>query len=142
MVASWTGIPVTRMLEGEREKLVQMEARLGVRLINRGKGVLVDVSEPAEFAAGHAAGARNVPLGALDGTKELPSNKALPLLLICPTGARAGVTAVRIINGRNLAPFLDQQVQPDGMTKRNRLGGLQKFKLVGRGNRHVGAPRG
>ena len=38
-----------------------------VRLINREKGVLLDVSEPAEFAAGHAGGARNVPLGQLDG---------------------------------------------------------------------------
>ena len=64
-----------------------------VRLINREKGVLIDVSEPAEYAAGHAVGARNVPFGSLDGAKELPSNKALPLLLICPTGARAGRAA-------------------------------------------------
>ncbi|MBL8334673.1 MAG: rhodanese-like domain-containing protein, partial [Rubrivivax sp.] len=61
-----------------------------VRLINREKAVLVDVGEPAEFAAGHAAGARNVPLGSLDGSKDLPSNKALPVVLMCPTGARAG----------------------------------------------------
>ena len=54
-----------------------------VRLINREKGVLIDVSEPAEFAAGHAAGARNMPLGKLEGAKELPSNKALPLVLLC-----------------------------------------------------------
>ena len=64
-----------------------------VRLINREKGVLVDVSEPAEYAAGHAIGARNIPFGGLEGAKELPSNKALPLLLICPTGARAGRAA-------------------------------------------------
>ena len=64
-----------------------------VRLINREKGVLVDVSEPAEYAAGHAIGARNIPVGRLDAAKELPSNKALPLLLICPTGARAGRAA-------------------------------------------------
>ena len=43
-----------------------------VRLINREKGVLIDVSEPAEFAAGHAVGARNIPLGSLEGAKELP----------------------------------------------------------------------
>ena len=54
-----------------------------VRLINREKGVLIDVSEPAEYAAGHAAGARNVPLGQLEGAKDLPSNKTLPLLLMC-----------------------------------------------------------
>jgi len=64
-----------------------------VRLINREKGVLIDVCEPAEFAAGHAAGARNVPLGKLEGAKEVPSNKTLPVVLLCPSGARAGRAA-------------------------------------------------
>jgi ATP-dependent Clp protease ATP-binding subunit ClpB len=35
VVAAWTGIPVTRMLEGEREKLVRMEERLGARVIGQ-----------------------------------------------------------------------------------------------------------
>ena len=64
-----------------------------VRLINREKGLLIDVGEPNEFAAGHAGGARNVPFAALEGSKVLPSNKALPLILMCPTGARAGRAA-------------------------------------------------
>jgi rhodanese-related sulfurtransferase len=61
-----------------------------VRLINREKGVLIDVSEPAEFAASHARGSRNIPFGSLQGAKELPGNKTLPLVLVCPSGARAG----------------------------------------------------
>lgn len=60
-----------------------------VALINREKAVLIDVSEPAEFAAGHAANARNIPFGSLEGSKSLPSNKQLPLVVMCPTGARA-----------------------------------------------------
>nr|WP_217283584.1 rhodanese-like domain-containing protein [Aquabacterium terrae] len=64
-----------------------------VRLINREKGVLVDVSEPAEYAAGHAAGARHIPFASLEGSKDLPSNKTLPVLLMCPTGARASRAA-------------------------------------------------
>jgi rhodanese-related sulfurtransferase len=60
-----------------------------VRLINREKAVLIDVSEPEEFAKGHPNGARNVPLAKLDGSKDLPSNKALPLVVVCPTGSRA-----------------------------------------------------
>jgi rhodanese-related sulfurtransferase len=67
-----------------------------VRLINREKGVLVDVSEPNEFAAGHAVGARNLPLGTLDSAKGLPPNKTLPLVLVCPTGARAGRAATQL----------------------------------------------
>ena len=64
-----------------------------VRLINREKGVLIDVCEPAEFAAGHAVGARNIPLATLDGSKALPTNKALPLVLICASGSRANRAA-------------------------------------------------
>jgi len=60
-----------------------------VMLINREKAVLIDVSEPAEFAAGHAAGSKNVPLGGLEASPALPKNKALPLVVLCPTGARA-----------------------------------------------------
>ena len=60
-----------------------------VMLINREKAVLIDVSEPAEFAAGHAAGSKNVPLGGLEASPALPKNKALPVVVLCPTGARA-----------------------------------------------------
>src|SRR6185436_2233049 len=35
VVSSWTGIPVTRMLEGEREKLVKMEERLQKRVVGQ-----------------------------------------------------------------------------------------------------------
>src|SRR5205814_165024 len=35
IVSRWTGIPVSRMLEGEREKLVHMEERLGHRVIGQ-----------------------------------------------------------------------------------------------------------
>ena len=67
-----------------------------MRLINREKGVLIDVSEPAEFASSHAASARNVPLGEIEKSKDIPSNKTLPLLLLCPTGSRAGRAAATL----------------------------------------------
>jgi len=35
VVSRWTGIPVDKMLEGEREKLVEMEDRLGARVIGQ-----------------------------------------------------------------------------------------------------------
>ena len=68
-----------------------------VRLINREKGVLIDVCEPAEYAAGHAVGARNIPMAAgFEGAKGLPTNKALPLLLMCATGTRSGRAAAQL----------------------------------------------
>jgi ATP-dependent Clp protease ATP-binding subunit ClpB len=39
VVSRWTGIPVTRMLEGERDKLVRMEERLQRRVIGQQEAV-------------------------------------------------------------------------------------------------------
>ena len=64
-----------------------------VQLINREKAVLIDVCEPAEYAAGHAAGARSVPLGTLESSKALPSNKSVPVVVVCQSGARASRAA-------------------------------------------------
>ena len=71
-----------------------LNATAAVQLINREKAVVVDVREPAEFAAGHVTGAKNVPLGELEA--KLPGvmkNKTLPLILVCASGARSGRAA-------------------------------------------------
>ncbi len=39
VVSKWTGIPVSKMLEGEREKLLHMEANLGQRVIGQEEAV-------------------------------------------------------------------------------------------------------
>ena len=70
-----------------------------VRLMNREKAVLVDVSDAAEFARGHASGARHVPLDQIgpDSTPAgLPSNKSLPVLLMCASGNRSSRAAERL----------------------------------------------
>jgi ATP-dependent Clp protease ATP-binding subunit ClpB len=40
VVGKWTGIPVSRLLEGEREKLLRMEDRLEKRVIGQKKGII------------------------------------------------------------------------------------------------------
>jgi rhodanese-related sulfurtransferase len=67
-----------------------LTASAAVQLINRNRAVVVDVSDAAEFAAGHVTGAKNVPFGELES--RLPAvvkNKALPLILVCANGARS-----------------------------------------------------
>jgi rhodanese-related sulfurtransferase len=67
-----------------------VSAEGAVQLINREKAVVVDVCETDEFAAGHIASAKNVPVNELE--QRLPQvvkNKAVPLILVCATGARA-----------------------------------------------------
>ena len=62
-----------------------------VMLMNRDKAAVIDVCEPAEYAAGHIVGARNVPLAQLQ--TQLPGvvkNKATPVILVCQSGARSG----------------------------------------------------
>ena len=39
IVSAWTGIPVNRLQEGEKQKLVQMEQRLGERVIGQKKAI-------------------------------------------------------------------------------------------------------
>ncbi|MEK6725476.1 MAG: ATP-dependent chaperone ClpB [Deltaproteobacteria bacterium] len=39
IVGKWTGIPVSRMMEGEREKLVHMEERLSQRVVGQGEAI-------------------------------------------------------------------------------------------------------
>ena len=72
-----------------------LSASGAVQLINRDKAVVIDVSEAEEFATGHVGGAKNLPLNQLEDM--LPAavkNKALPLILVCPTGARANRAVV------------------------------------------------
>jgi ATP-dependent Clp protease ATP-binding subunit ClpB len=40
VVAKWTGIPVSRMMEGERDKLLKMEERLAQRVVGQEKGII------------------------------------------------------------------------------------------------------
>lgn len=61
-----------------------------VLMMNREKAIVVDVSEADEFAAGHIVGARNVPAAQLQQRlPEVVKNKALPVILVCASGARA-----------------------------------------------------
>ena len=39
VVSRWTGIPVDRMMEGEREKLLKMEEAIGKRVIGQNEAV-------------------------------------------------------------------------------------------------------
>ena len=68
-----------------------LSASGAVQLINREKAVVIDVCEASEFAAGHVAGARHVPLAQLQ--QQLPSvvkNKSTPVILVCASGMRSG----------------------------------------------------
>lgn len=52
VVSRWTGVPVSRMLESEREKLLQMEDRLGDRVIGQRNAVVAVANAVRRSRAG------------------------------------------------------------------------------------------
>ncbi|WP_296002193.1 rhodanese-like domain-containing protein [Rugamonas sp.] len=64
------------------------------QLINRGKALILDVRDAAEFAAGHVTDAKNIALAELGGrVGELEKFKAKSVIVVCQSGARAATAA-------------------------------------------------
>lgn len=66
-------------------------------LVARG-ALLLDVRSAAEFAEGHARGARNVPVERLRETIERLGPRDRPIVVYCHSGARAGAATVILRN--------------------------------------------
>ena len=70
---------------GKRASALQV-----TQLINRGKTVIVDVRDPAEFAKGHLRDAKNIPLADLTARiGELDKSKGRAVVVVCQAGNRA-----------------------------------------------------
>ncbi len=69
------------------------------QLMNRGKTVVLDVRDPAEFAKGHLRDAKNIPLADLQARiGELDKAKGKSVVVVCQTGARAD-KAIKVLQG-------------------------------------------
>ena len=101
VVARWTGIPVERMMEGERDKLLQMEATIGARVIGQ---------EDAVKAV--SAAVRRARAGLQDPNRPLGS-----FLFLGPTGV--GKTELT----KALAEFLFDDPARDGPHRHVRVHG-------------------
>ena len=67
-----------------------LSASEAVLMLNRGKPLILDVRDAAEFAAGHIQGAKHIPLADLVGRiKEIEKFKDKPVLVHCQKGMRA-----------------------------------------------------
>ncbi|MBM3389543.1 MAG: rhodanese-like domain-containing protein [Betaproteobacteria bacterium] len=90
------GLLLWPAIKGAQSGAQSVSVSEAVRLINREKGVLVDIRDAATFAAGHATGSRHVPLEQISlptPSAALPSNKGLPVILLCDSGSRASKAA-------------------------------------------------
>ncbi|KQM61565.1 MULTISPECIES: ATP-dependent chaperone ClpB [unclassified Sphingomonas] len=114
VVSRWTGIPVDRMLEGEREKLLQMEEALGRRVIGQ-----------AEAVRAVATAVRRSRAGLQDPNRPLGS-----FLFLGPTGV--GKTELT----KSLAEFLFDD--PNAMVRIDMSEFMEKHAVA----RLIGAPPG
>lgn len=81
-------------LQGRGPRLSTLQA---TQLINQGKGVVVDVREPAEFSAGHLRDAKNIPLGELSKRAgELDKYKGKAIIAVCQSGTRSAKAASQL----------------------------------------------
>lgn len=84
-----------------------------VRLINQKDALLIDVREPAEYAAGHIPHARNVPAGEVkERLKDFEKFKAKPVIVHCRNGQRSGAAA----SAFRQAGFAEAVKLRDGLT--------------------------
>lgn len=75
----------TLMRRGDKVTTLQ-----ATQLINQGKTLLLDVRDPAEFAAGHMRDARNIPLKELSKRiAELDKFKARTVIVVCSSGMQS-----------------------------------------------------
>jgi ATP-dependent Clp protease ATP-binding subunit ClpB len=114
IVASWTGIPVTRLMEGEQQKLIQMEDRLHERVVGQDEAIEA-VSDAVRRAR---AGLRD------------PRRPIGSFIFLGPTGV--GKTEL----ARALAGFLFDDDQ--AMTRIDMSEYMEKFAV----SRLIGAPPG
>jgi rhodanese-related sulfurtransferase len=78
--------PISQQMHG----IKNANAALTVQLLNRENGVVVDVSEPKEFSAGHIPNAANLPLSSLKNRlPELAKYKDNPIIVSCRSGNRS-----------------------------------------------------
>jgi ATP-dependent Clp protease ATP-binding subunit ClpB len=114
VVSTWTGIPVARMLEGEREKLLRMEERLHLRVVGQDEAITVVADSVRRSRAGLQD--PNRPIGSF--------------IFMGPTGV--GKTEL----GRALAEFLFDD--EDAMVRIDMSEFMEKHSVA----RLIGAPPG
>lgn len=92
--------PEIMRLAGASNEVGTLEA---TRLLNQGTTLVLDVREPAEFAAGHLPKARNIPLRELERrVGEIGKYKERTVLVTCRSGPRAG-SASRVLKRAGFA---------------------------------------
>ncbi|CAN5322332.1 hypothetical protein BH11PSE11_BH11PSE11_28690 [soil metagenome] len=94
---------------GQKVSLLQ-----ATQLFNQGKTLILDVRDPAEFAASHIRDSRNIPLKELkDRTSELDKYKSKAVIVVC----QAGVSSAKATGLLKSAGFNEVYSLDGGLTE-------------------------
>jgi len=109
VVSSWTGIPVSRLQEGEREKLVHMEERLGERVVGQAKAVKAVANAVRRARAGLQD--ENRPIGSFlflgpTGVGKTELSKALAEFLFDDEGAMVRIDMSEYMEKHSVARLI------------------------------------
>jgi len=109
VVSSWTGIPVSRLQEGEREKLVHMEERLADRVIGQAKAVKAVANAVRRARAGLQD--ENRPIGSFlflgpTGVGKTELSKALAEFLFDAEGAMVRIDMSEYMEKHSVARLI------------------------------------
>ncbi|SHJ25735.1 ATP-dependent Clp protease ATP-binding subunit ClpB [Rubritalea squalenifaciens DSM 18772] len=109
VVASWTGIPVSRLQEGERSKLVHMEERIGERVIGQRKAI--DAVSNAVRRARAGLQDENRPIGSFlflgpTGVGKTELSKALAEFLFDDEGAMVRIDMSEYMEKHSVARLI------------------------------------
>ncbi len=88
---------------------INLNAAEAVLMLNRGKPLVLDVRDAAEFASGHIQGAKHIPVAELaNRLKEIEKFKDKPVLVHCQRGMRAK-TAIKILKAQQFSQLNNLQ---------------------------------
>ncbi len=109
VVSSWTGIPVNRLQEGEKQKLVNMEARLGDRVVGQKKAIKAVANAVRRARAGLQD--ENRPIGSFiflgpTGVGKTELSKALAEFLFDDEGAMVRIDMSEYMEKHSVARLI------------------------------------
>lgn len=97
------------MLNRGASGVTNLSASEAVLMLNRGKPLILDVRDAAEFASGHIQSAKNIPMAELaTRLKEIEKFKDKPILVHCQRGMRAK-SAIKILKAQQFSQLNNLQ---------------------------------
>ena len=114
LVGLFFALLVALIITERRKGGESVTAQVLVRLVNKDDAIVIDLRDKNEFAAGHIAGAVNLPYASYaNRSEELNVYKNRPVVLVCKIGQHSSAIGSKLL----AAGFADVKRLVGGMTE-------------------------